>query len=193
MEKSKKVIMGSERNQITGIVAFEHVSKLEDLPQSGANAVSFLILTKGYISCLIHKTINNYTERDTFVIHPFENWTLEIVQPISGYMVSSDQDSLFKIVGENKKINESLKLTEKGFDCLLALLAEGKEKHKEYNYYQQIGFLNNFIGVLSEEDLFKDDSEVDDSLFDKVKHYIEEHYNEDLSLSVLAQKFGYNA
>ena len=193
MEKSKKVIMGSERNQITGIVAFEHVSKLEDLPQSGANAVSFLMLTKGYISCLIHKTINNYTERDTFVIHPFENWAIEIIQPISGYMVSIDQDSLFKIVGENKKINERLKLTENGVERLLALLTEGKEKYKEYNYYQQRGFINNFIGILSEEKLFNDDSEVADTLFDTVKRYIEDHYNEDLSLSVLAQKFGYNA
>lgn len=193
MKKGKKLVVDSKWDQIIGIVNFANVTKMEDLPQCGANAVSFLILTKGEVSCLIHKKINNYTERDMFVFHPFEHWTIDIVQPISGWMVSIDQNSLFKIVGENKQINESLKITENGFDKLMSLLTDGKEKYKEYNYYQQTGFINNFIGVLSEEDLFKDDSEVTDTLFDKVKRYIEEHYNEDLSLSALAQKFGYNA
>ena len=193
MRKSQKTIMDSKWNQIIGVAAFENVIELEDLPQSGTNAVSFLMLKKGDIACLVRKKVSRYTERDMFVIHPFENWTIEILQPISGYIVSIDQDNLFEVIGKNKKFNESLQLTEDGLDKLLALLAEVEEKHKEYNRYQQRGFINNFIGILSEENLFKDENESSDTFFDKVKDYIEEHYNEDLSLSVLAQKFGYNA
>ncbi|MBR2337679.1 MAG: Gfo/Idh/MocA family oxidoreductase [Clostridia bacterium] len=193
MKKTEKVTTDFKWNQIIGISAFENVTEFEDLPQGGPNEVNFLMVTKGEISCLVRKKASRYTERDMFVIHPFESWEVEIVQAVSGYLVSIDQDSLFKIVGENKKINESIKLTEDGLERLLSLLTESIEKYREYNNYQQIGFINNFIGVLSEENLFKEDTEVTDTLFDKVKRYIEEHYNEDLSLSFLAQKFGYNA
>ena len=193
MKKRKKTTTDFKWNQIIGIAAFENVTKLEDLPQSGTNAVNFLMVKKGDIACLVRKKVSRYTERDMFVIHPFESWDLEIVQAVSGYLVSIDRDNLLEIIGENKKFNESLTLTEKGAERLIALLTEVEDKYKGYNRYQQRGFINNFIGVLSEENLFESNEEPSDTLFDKVKHYIEEHYNEDLSLSFLAQKFGYNA
>lgn len=193
MRKKQKTTTDVKWNPIIGLSAFENVIELEDLPQRGTNAVNFLMLTKGDIACLVRKKVSKYTERDLFVIHPFENWSIEISQPVSGYMVSIDQGNLFEIIGVNKKLNESIKLSEDGMERLLALLKGCEENYKEYNHYQQRGFINNFIGILSEENLFKDENEVSDIFFDKVKNYIDEHYNEDLSLSVLAQKFGYNA
>ena len=193
MKKSKKTTTNFKGNQIIGVAAFENVIESENLPQSGTNAVNFLMVTKGDIACLVRKKLSRYTERDVFVIHPFENWSIEVSQPISGYMVSIDQGNLFEIIGANKKLNESIKLSEDGMERLLGLLKGCEESYKEYNHYQQRGFINNFIGILSEENLFKDENESSDTFFDKVKNYIEEHYNEDLSLSVLAQKFGYNA
>jgi len=193
MKKSKKTTTNFKGNQIIGVATFENVIESEDLPQSGTNAVNFLMVTKGDIACLVRKKLSRYTERDVFVIHPFENWSIEVSQPISGYMVSIDQGNLFEIIGANKKLNESIKLSEDGMERLLGLLKGCEESYKAYNHYQQRGFINNFIGILSEENLFKDENESSDTFFDKVKNYIEEHYNEDLSLSVLAQKFGYNA
>ena len=193
MKKSQKTTTDFKWNQIIGVIAFKNVIELEDLPQSGTNAVNFLMITKGDIACLVRKKVSRYTERDMFIIHPFESWDVEIVQAVSGYLVSIDRDNLLDIIGENKKFNESLTLTEKGAERLVALLTEVEDKYKEYNRYQQRGLINNFIGILSEENLFESNEEPSDTLFDKVKHYIEEHYNEDLSLSFLAQKFGYNA
>ena len=50
MKKSKKATTDFKWNQIIGVAAFENVIKLEDLPQSGTNAVNFLMLTKGDIA-----------------------------------------------------------------------------------------------------------------------------------------------
>ena len=49
MKKNKKTITDSKWNQIIGVVPFENIAVLEDLPQSGVNAVNFLVLTKGDI------------------------------------------------------------------------------------------------------------------------------------------------
>ena len=98
MRKKQKTTIDVKWNPIIGLSAFENVIELEDLPQRGTNAVNFLIVTKGDIACLVRKKVSKYTERDVFVIHPFESWSIEISQPVSGYMVSIDQDSLFKII-----------------------------------------------------------------------------------------------
>ena len=193
MKNNKNTITHSKWKQSIGITAFENVTKVEDLPQNVANAVNFLMLVKGNITCLVRRKVCKYTEGDMLVMHPFESWTVEIVQAVSGYLVSIDQITLLEIIGANKKLNENIKLSEDGMERLLALLKGCEATYKEYNHYQQRGFINNFIGILSEGALLNDENESSNTFFYKVKNYIEEHYNEDLSLSVLAQKFGYNA
>lgn len=192
--KKKEPISGQIGN--IGIVPFENFAEITEkdrFPKGGVNTVNFLLIMEGALTCSVRKKESVYQKNDIFIIHPFESWEVEIIQPVTGYSVAIDRDSLMEITLENKKLNETLHLSDAGAEKLNELLSKVSTEYQRYNIYQERGFINNFIGILSEENLFRIGSAEADSLFDNVKNYIEEHYNEDLSLSNLAQHFGYNA
>ncbi len=175
------------------ICEFRETTERGFLAKSYYNTVHFLLIKSGSIKCTIHKAEYNCKGGDVFVSNLFESYAVQILSPVSGFSVVIEQDYLLGITNGEKRFNNKLHLPSGTMKKILSMINRAADELGHNNTYEKRGFVNYFIGAFDTEMLFTDTGKKRaDDLFDRVRQYIDEHFNEELSLAFLSKMFGYS-
>lgn len=176
------------------ISEFRETTERDFLTKSYYNTVHFLLIKSGTIKCTIHKAEYDCKGGDVFVSNLFESYAVQILSPVSGFSVVIEQDYLLGITSGEKYFNNKLRLPSGTMKKILSMLNRAADELAHNNTYEKRGFVNYFIGAFDAGELFADTGKKRaDDLFDRVRQYIDEHFNEELNLSFLSKKFGYSS
>ncbi len=116
-------------------------------------------------------------------IHMYKSQNAEIICAV----FSNDYVPLFnKMTGEKKL--KVIPLSAEGIEKLLDGLTEANPK----NFLTLSGYLTLICARVFENAILEESRAIDEILYQKVIFYIENHFTEDITLSEIAKKFGYN-
>lgn len=156
-------------------------------------SVEILIVYGGCMRCMVNNRSERISAGNIFIANSYDTHYFEYVGNASAYILTIGQEYISHVLDDKTEFNNFLHPSSKTMEELLRLLTAAYENFEQYNVLQKRGFVNSMLGILYDSDLIRvKEKNLNKEFFIKVSEYIAANYAENLSLPVLAKRFGYS-
>lgn len=158
------------------------------------HSIEMVFCMSGDMHCVVNQSEFNLKGGEILIINSLDWHFYEYVGNAECYILVISQEFMNDILFDaNKEFNNHIKLNDDEFKLVSNLLSESFKKFDTLSFIAKKAFVLSLFTIFENENLFRN-KEVNVSK-DVCKHiicYIEDHYQEKLTIGKVAKEFGYS-